>query len=60
MVVADHDLLVLLERAALDATDGHAADILVVVNGGDEHLERRVHIGLRRGDILKDRVEQGL
>ena len=60
VVVADHDLLVLLERAALDAADGHAADILVVVNGGDEHLERRVHIGLRRGDILKDRVKQGL
>ena len=60
VVVAHGDLLVLLERAALDAADGHAADILAVVDGGDEHLEGRVHVGLRRGDILEDGVEEGL
>ncbi len=60
MVVANGDLLILPERAALDAANGHAADILVIVDGGDEHLERRVHVRLRRGDILENGIEQGL
>ena len=60
MVVADHDLLVLLERAALDASDGHAADELVVVDGGDEHLEGLVDVGLGRGNVVEDGIEERL
>ena len=58
MVVAHGDLLVLADDAALDAADGDAADELVVVDGRHEHLERRVDILLRRGDVLQNRLEQ--
>ena len=60
MVVADGDLLVLADRAALDAPDGDAADELVIVQRGNEHLEGRGGILRRFGDILEDRVEQRL
>ena len=60
MVIADIDLLVLLYHAALDAPDGDTADILVIVDAADEHLEGLVKVHARRGDIVKDRVEQGL
>ena len=58
MVVAHGDLLVLADDAALDAADGDAADELIVVDGRHEHLERRVNVLLRRGDILQNGVEQ--
>ena len=58
VVVAHGDLLVLADDAALDTADGDAADKLVVVDGRHEHLERRVDILFRRGDVLQDRLEQ--
>src|SRR5699024_4442461 len=60
VIVAHGDLLVLLDHAPLDAADGDAAHKLVVVDGGDQHLEGGVHIRLGGGDILQDGVEQGL
>ena len=60
VVVADHDLLILLERAALDASDGHAADELVVVDSGDEHLEGLVNVRLGRGNVVEDGIEERL
>ena len=60
MIVADLDLLILLYYAALDAADGNAADILVIINAGNEHLERAVNVLLGLGDVLEDGVEQGL
>ena len=60
MIVADLDLLILLYYAALDAADGNAADILVIINAGNEHLERAVNVLLGFGDVLEDGVEQGL
>ena len=58
MVVADRDLLADLERAALDAADADAADIVVVVDRGDQHLGRALEIDLRRRDMLEDLLEQ--
>ena len=60
MVVAHRDLLILLQHAALHAADGDAAHELVVVDGADQHLERLIQIGLRRGDIVQNGVEQRL
>ena len=60
MVVAHRDLLVLLDGAPLDAADGDAAHELVVVDGGDQHLEGLVHVGLGGGNIVDDGVEEGL
>ena len=60
MVVAHRDLLILLQYAALHASDGDTAHELVIVNGADQHLERLVQVGLRRGDIVQNGVEQRL
>ena len=60
MIVADLDLLILLYYAALDAADGNAADIFVIIYTGNEHLERTVQILLGLGDILQYGIKQGL
>ena len=53
-------LLARAQRAAGDATDGRRAAVLVIVQRGDQHLQRRVGIDHRRGDIAQDGVEQRL
>ena len=58
MIVADDDLLVLVDRTALDAADAHPADELVVVDGGDEHLQRAIFVARGRIDIVDDRLKQ--
>src|SRR5699024_7623674 len=59
VVVAHHDLLVLLHGTPLDAADGDTAHELVVVNGGHQHLEGGVHIGLGGGDIVENGLKEG-
>ncbi len=34
-----------------------APDVVVVIEGGDEHLERGVHVGVRRRHVGDDRFE---
>ena len=58
MVVADRDLLILTDRAALNSADADPADIFVIVDGGDEHLQRLLGITLRRGDIVDDGIKE--
>jgi hypothetical protein len=41
-----------------DAAGQHAADEIVAVEQGGEHLERAVGIGVRFRDVLDDRLEQ--
>ena len=60
VIVADLDLLILLYYAALDAADGNATDIFVIIYTGNEHLERAVQILLGLGDILQYGIKQGL
>ncbi len=57
VVLAEDDLLALLDSTAFDAPDAHAADIVVVVQGGEQHLQRRVHIALRGRDFFQDALE---
>ena len=57
VVVADGDLAVGVDGAALYAADRDAADELVVVDGGDEHLEGRRLIAGRLGDVFDDGVK---
>ena len=59
MVVGDHDVLILPDHAALDSADADTADIIVVVDGGNEHLQFAVFISLGRGHIFEDLVKQG-
>ena len=58
MVIADDDLLVLVDRAAFDAADAHTANEFVIVDGRDEHLQRPVFIALRGIDIVDDCLKQ--
>ena len=58
VVVADRDLLVLADRAALDAADADPADVVVVVERGDEHLHGSGGIAGRSGNIVDDRLKQ--
>ena len=59
MVVAHHDLLVLLDDAPLDAAHGDAAHELIVVDGGHQHLEGGIRVALRGGNIVQDGLKQG-
>ena len=58
VVVAHHDLLVLLQGAPLNAAHGDAAHKLVIVNGGHQHLEGGVHVHVGGGDIVQNGLEQ--
>ena len=49
VIVADGNLLVDLNGAPLDAAHGNPAHILIVVNGGDQQLQRAVLVA-RTGD----------
>ncbi|CDD03828.1 unknown [Ruminococcus sp. CAG:382] len=51
MVVADGNLLLEVEGAALYSADGDFADIVVIVNGGDEHLCGGFFVAFGRRDV---------
>ena len=59
VVVAHHDLLVLLDGTTLNAADGNAAHKVVVVDGGDQHLEGSLGVALGGGNVLQNGLEQG-
>ena len=46
--------------AANDAADADPADVVAVVERGDQHLQRGVGVDLRRRHVLQDRLEQRL
>ena len=58
VIVADGDLLIDADGTALDAADADTADIVVIVDRGDEHLHGRRGVALRRGNIVDDGIEQ--
>ena len=58
--VADLDLLVLFDDTALDAADCDAADIFIIIQAADQHLERGIQIHLRCWNILQNGFKQRL
>ena len=58
MVVADERVLVLSDRTAFDASDTDPADVIVVVDGGNEKLQIVVRVALGRGNVAEYRFEQ--
>ena len=60
VIIAYYDLLILPDRAAFHPTDGDASHVIVVVDGGHQHLQRRLIVRLGFGDILQNGLEQGL
>ena len=57
--VADLDRAADLDDAVLHAANAHAAHEVVVVNAGDQHLQRLVGLALRRLHIFQDSVNRG-
>ena len=49
-----------LDDAVLHTANAHTAHEVVVVDAGDQHLQRLVRLALRRLHVLEDGVEQGL
>ena len=52
------DGVALLDVAAEHLADGDAADVVVPLDVGDEHVKRRFRIGLGLGDELDDFLQQ--
>ena len=52
MVIANLDLLILLDAAPFNAADGDTADEFIVVDGGNQHLEGCVQVHFRGGDVV--------
>src|SRR5205823_12891699 len=59
-MVDPRDRLPAPQRAALEAADGDAPDVVVVGGRGDEELRGCVRVDIGRWDPLEDRVEQRL
>ena len=57
--IAHDHFLADLGNAVLDAANADAANELVVVNRGDQHLEGSLGIALRRLDGVQQGIEQG-
>ena len=58
MMIDQQGILVDPDAAAVDLADADPADIFVVIDGGDQHLERSFRITLRCRDIVEDRLEE--
>ena len=55
----DH-LLAVLDVAALHTADADAADVIVVIDVGEQDLRRAIQVSLRGGNLLEDHVKQRL
>ena len=58
LAVDDGQVLSGMERAGEHPPDTDASHVIVVVEGGDQCLERRVAVQFRHGDMCDDRVEK--
>ena len=59
IALGDGHIVTILERAVEDAADAEAAQVVAVIQVGDQHLEHAFGIADGRGDVLHDGVEQG-
>ena len=59
VALGDGHVVAVLERAVEDAADAEAAEIVAVIQVGDQHLEHAVGVADGRRDVLHDGVEQG-
>ena len=60
MIVADNDFLILLDSAALNATDSNSTNKLVVIDGGNQHLEGLFRLYLGGGNVIQNGFKQRL
>ena len=59
VIVADGDLLVDLDGAPLHTAHRNPAHILVIIDGGNQQLQRCIRIPLRGGNIVDNGLKQG-
>ena len=59
VIVAEGDLLVLPQASPLDAAHGDTAHIVIIVDGGNQHLKRPLRIAGRRVNMGNDGFKQG-
>ena len=52
VLLAQHGLRAHFDAPALDLADAYAPDVIVVVEGGEQKLQRAVLVALRRRDIV--------
>ncbi len=57
-MVADYHLLVHADDAIVHLAHAYAAHILIVINGADEHLGRRIGIPFRRRNVVHNGLEE--
>ena len=60
MVVHDHALLVDFNGPVVHFADADPSDVFVVIDRADQHLRAGVRVARRGGDVVDDRLEQGL
>ena len=60
MVVADGDFFIDMKHTALNASDGDTTDIIVVVDGRNEHLQRTFVVTLGCGNVIENGLKQRL
>ena len=53
----DDQLLAAFDSAIVDSSDADAADVVVVLDRADAHLEHLVHVAVRRGNVLEQRFK---
>ena len=58
VIIGDHDLLILPDGAALNASDRDASDIFVVIDGGNEHLQLFLRFAFGSRDVVDDQIQQ--
>ncbi|CQN02337.1 Uncharacterised protein [Salmonella enterica subsp. enterica serovar Typhimurium str. DT104] len=54
--IDDSDLLVRLHFAAFDTANADNANIVVVVQLGDLHLQRTIEVNVRRRNMINNRL----
>ena len=59
VVVTDHGRLAYSQRAALNAANTNATDIVIIVDGGYQQLQIARFVSLGSGHIVQDLVEEG-
>ena len=60
VIIADHHFLVGVDFSALHTPYGNATYIVVIIDGGNQHLQRTRFVPFRGGDVLQNGAEQHL
>jgi co-chaperonin GroES (HSP10) len=60
VVVCYINVLILFDSSALDSSDTHTSNVIVIVDGGNEKLELALVVAFGCGHIFENGVKEGL